>query len=87
MRSNPKVQVLTPNDPAMHAGLTSFRIRGIVSEADKVALRKVLLDRYRIMTVERAGPWRGACIRITPSFINTPQDMDRLVQAIAALSS
>ena len=86
VRSNPKVQVLTPNDPAMHAGLTSFRIKGVVSEADNVALRKVLLDRYRIMTVERAGPWRGACIRITPSFINTPQDMDRLVQAITALS-
>ena len=87
VRSNPKVQVLTPNDPAMHAGLTSFRIKGVVSEADNVALRKVLLDRYRIMTVERAGPWRGACIRITPSFINTPQDMDRLVQAITALSA
>ncbi len=87
VRANPKVQVLTPDDPAMHAGLTSFRIKGIVSEADNVALRKLLLERYKILTVERAGPWRGACIRVTPSFINTPQDMDRLVQAITALSA
>jgi selenocysteine lyase/cysteine desulfurase len=86
VRANPKVQVLTPNDPAMHAGLTSFRLEGYVSDADYVALRKTLLDRFKIVTVERTGPWRGACIRVTPSFINTPQDMDRLVQAIAVLS-
>ena len=73
VRANPKVQVLTPSDPAMHAGLTSFRIKGIVSEADNVTLRKTLMQRYKIMTVERAGPWRGACIRVTPSFINTPK--------------
>jgi selenocysteine lyase/cysteine desulfurase len=87
VRSNPKVQVLTPNDPTMHAGLTSFRIKGVTSEADNVALRKTLLERHKIMTVERAGPWKGACIRVTPSFINTPEDMDRLVRAIGALTA
>jgi selenocysteine lyase/cysteine desulfurase len=86
VRDNPRVQVLTPDDPAMHAGLTSFRIKDVTSEADNVALRKTLLERYRIMTVERAGPWRGACIRVTPSFINAPQDLDRLVAAITALA-
>ena len=87
VRPNPKVQVLTPNDPTMHAGLTSFRIKGYASDADYVALRKTLLGRFRIMTVERTGPWRGACIRVTPSFINTPQDLDRLVEAITTLSA
>jgi selenocysteine lyase/cysteine desulfurase len=86
VRDNPRVQVLTPDDPAMHAGLTSVRIKDVTSEADNVALRKTLLERYRIMTVERAGPWRGACIRVTPSFINAPQDLDRLVAAITALA-
>ena len=79
--------MLTPNDPTMHAGLTSFRIKGIVTEADNVTLRKVLLDRYRILTVERAGPWKGACIRVTPSFINTPNDMAKLVKAIGELTA
>jgi len=87
VRANPRVQVLTPDDPTMHAGLTSLRIKGITSEADNVALRKTLLDRYKILTVERAGPWKGACIRVTPSFINTPQDMDRLVKAIGELAA
>ena len=87
VRANPKVEVLTPADPALHAGLTSFRIKGVTSEADNVALRKTLLQRYRIMTVERAGLARGACIRVTPSFINTPDDVDRLVHAIGALTA
>ncbi|MGZ3273232.1 MAG: aminotransferase class V-fold PLP-dependent enzyme [Caulobacteraceae bacterium] len=87
VREHPKVQVLTPNDPAMHAGLTSFRIRGVTSEADNVALRKVLLDRYRILTVERAGPAKGACIRVTPSFVNSPEDVHRLTRAIHELTT
>ena len=86
VRYHPRVEVLTPNDPAMHAGLTSFRIKGITSEADNVALRRTLLERFKILTVERAGPWRGACIRVTPSFINTPEDVGRLVRAIHELT-
>jgi selenocysteine lyase/cysteine desulfurase len=86
IRGHPNVDVLTPNEPTMHAGLTSFRIKGITSEADNVKLRKVLLDQYRILTVERAGPWRGACIRVTPSFVNTPDDVGRLIKAIKALA-
>lgn len=87
LRGHPSVDVLTPNDPTMHAGLTSFRIHGITSEADNVKLRKVLLDKYRILTVERAGLWKGACIRVTPSFVNTPEDLDRLVGAIRQLAA
>ncbi len=87
IRGHPKVDVLTPNDPTMHAGLTSFRIHGITSEADNVKLRKVLLDKYRILTVERAGPWRGAVIRVTPSFVNKPEDLEGLVKAIRELAA
>jgi selenocysteine lyase/cysteine desulfurase len=82
IRGHPKVDVLTPNDPTMHAGLTSLRIKGITSNADNVKLRKLLLDKYKVMTVERDGPAKGACIRITPSFVNSPKDTDRLVAAI-----
>ncbi len=87
VRDHPKVQVLTPNDPAMHAGLTSFRLAGVTSEADNVKLRKTLLERYRILTVERAGPAKGACIRVTPSFVNNPDDVRRLISAIHELTS
>jgi isopenicillin-N epimerase len=87
IRGHPRVDILTPDDPTMHAGLTSFRIHGVTSEADNVKLRKVLLDKYRILTVERAGPWRGACIRVTPSFVNKPEDLGRLVKAIRELAA
>jgi selenocysteine lyase/cysteine desulfurase len=87
VRDHPKVQVLTPNDPMMHAGLTSFRIKGVTSEADNVALKKVLLERYKILTVERAGPAKGACIRVTPSFVNAPEDVHRLTKAIHELTT
>ena len=87
VRPSPRVEVLTPPDPALHAGLTSFRIKGVYSEADNLKLKQALWDRYKIMTVERAGLARGTCIRVTPSFINTPADMDRLVKAIGELSA
>ena len=87
IRGHPKVDVLTPTDATMHAGLTSFRIKGITSEADNVKLRQLLLDRYKILTVERAGPWKGAVIRVTPSFVNAPADLDRLVRAIREIAA
>jgi len=82
VRGVPDIEVLTPNDPTLHAGITSFRLAGKTTPAQNVALRKALFDRYRIFTVERAGPARGACIRVTPSFVNSAADMDALVAAL-----
>lgn len=76
------VEVLTPDDPGLHAGITSFRLAGRTGLADNAALRKDLFQRERIFTVERDGPSQGACVRVTPSFWNTPADMDRLAAAI-----
>ena len=86
LRANAAVEVLTPNDPALHAGITSFRIKGKGSETEVLALKKALFDRYRLFTVERFGPAKGACIRVSPSFINTPDDSDQLVAAVTALA-
>ncbi|MEI9889891.1 MAG: aminotransferase class V-fold PLP-dependent enzyme [Caulobacteraceae bacterium] len=61
--------------------------QGIVTEADNVILRQTLLTRYKILTVERAGPAMGACIRVTPSFVNGPEDVQRLVAAIGELTA
>ena len=38
------------------------------------------------MTIERDGPAKGACIRVTPSFVNGPEDVQRLVAAIHELT-
>jgi selenocysteine lyase/cysteine desulfurase len=82
LRDEPRIEILTPSDPALHAGITSFRIKGKTSFADNVALRKSLFDRHRVFTIERAGPAKGACVRVSPSFINDSDDMDRLVVAL-----
>jgi len=85
VRDDPRIQVLTPDDPALHAGITSFRIAGRTSPADNVAVRKALFERHRIFTVERPGPAKGACVRVTPSFVNTAADVDALAAALKAL--
>jgi selenocysteine lyase/cysteine desulfurase len=87
VRGRPGIEVLTPNDPAMHAGITSFRLTGVTAMADNEKLRHALFDRWKIFTIERAGPAKGACIRVTPSFVNTTDDVDRLVTALELLRS
>lgn len=76
------VQVLTPDDPALHAGITSFRLAALPRMEDAVAVRKTLFARHRIFTVERGGPAKGACVRVTPSFVNGPADVDALAKAL-----
>ncbi len=86
VRANPAIEVLTPNDPALHAGITSFRIKGKTTPAENMAFRKLLFDRHKVFTVERLGPARGACIRVSPSFINSVDDVDVLVKALTDLT-
>jgi selenocysteine lyase/cysteine desulfurase len=87
LRDDRRFEILTPDDPSMHGGITSFRIRGRTSPGDNVALRKALFERHGIFTVERLGPARGACVRISPSFINDTVQIDRLVKALRDLAT
>jgi selenocysteine lyase/cysteine desulfurase len=86
VRGVPGIEVLTPNDPALHAGITSFRIAGQTSPAQATAVKKALFERYKIFTVERTGPAKGACIRVTPSFVNNVGHVDALAAALRELA-
>jgi isopenicillin-N epimerase len=86
VRGQSGIEILTPDDPALHAGITSFRLSGRTSLADNQALRKQLFESHRIFTVERSGPAKGACIRVTPSLINTAADVDALAGALGSLA-
>jgi len=86
LRGDPRFEILTPDDPAMHGGITSFRIKGRTSPADNLALRRALFDRHRIFTVERYGVAKGACVRVSPSFVNDVGQIDRLVAALKDLA-
>ena len=79
--------VLTPDDPHMVAGLTSFRLDGVVTtEANNVVMKRLATE-FGILTTRRTGPAAGDCIRVTPSFYNSPDDMLKLVNALAKITS
>ena len=86
VRDNPKIQVLTPDDPALHGAITSFRLAGLTSEAENKSVAKRLLDHYGIYTVHRTGVANGACVRVTPSLFNNPQQMDKLAKALLEIA-
>lgn len=80
------VEVLTPADPRLHAGITAFRLRGRTSAEDNVAVAKALLDEHRIFTVHRAGIAKGAAVRVTPALFNRMDQMDALTEALKVLA-
>lgn len=76
------IEVLTPPDPAMHGGITGFRITGRTSEADNEAIANHLFDRHGIFVVHKDGPDRGACVRVTPGLYTLREDVDRFGRAL-----
>jgi isopenicillin-N epimerase len=87
LREVKTLQILTPDDPRMYGALTSFRLTGKGTRQDNVALAALLRDKYRIMTVRRAGVAAGNCVRVTPSLYNTEDDMDRLTAALTEIAA
>lgn len=80
------LDILTPADERMHAGITSFRFRGKTSVEDNKDIAARLLEEHRVYTVHRTGVAAGACVRVTPSIYNSEADMARLVNALRDVS-
>jgi selenocysteine lyase/cysteine desulfurase len=76
------VQVLTPDDPRLYAGITSLRLTGRSGKAEVQALALRLRERHGIFTVQRGGLASGDCLRITPALFTKPAEVQRLVQAL-----
>jgi len=86
LRAVKGIEILTPADPRLHGGITSFRLTGKVFAADNIAIAKRLLDEFRIFTVHRTGVAGGSCVRVTPALFTTPQHIDALVTALRVLA-
>ena len=80
------VEVLTPDDPRLHAGITSFRLTGKTTPEDNIAVSKRLLDEFNIFTVHRVGVAAGACVRVTPALYNSPDDVMALAKALKVVN-
>ncbi len=85
-RKLPGLIVLTPDNPDMVAGLTSFRLDGVTSTEDNNALMKTLAEDYGVLTTRRTGPAAGDCIRVTPSFYNSADDVMKLAAALKKIT-
>jgi len=82
----PNLQVLTPEDPRLHAGITSIRLKGKTSRDDNLKLAARLREQFGIFTVRRGGVAVGDCVRISPALFTTQPDVERLVQALRAVA-
>ncbi|WP_321489241.1 aminotransferase class V-fold PLP-dependent enzyme [uncultured Hyphomonas sp.] len=85
MRGDDRIEILTPSDPRLHAAITSFRFKGKTSVDDNKAIVKALVEQHGIFTVHRSDVAKGACIRVTPTLYNTPDQCLQLVKALRSL--
>ncbi|TMH06134.1 MAG: aminotransferase class V-fold PLP-dependent enzyme [Betaproteobacteria bacterium] len=85
-RMLPNIDVLTPDDATMVAGITAFRLRGHTSAADNDAIVSTLLKQHGVYTVRRTGPAAGDCVRVTPALHTTRADLERLLCGLRALT-
>lgn len=81
-RALPGVEILTPDEPGMSAGITSFRLAGQGDKDAVQALMVKLRDTHKVLTVRRAGVTKGQCLRVAPALYSSEADMDRLVVAL-----
>ncbi|WP_210643188.1 aminotransferase class V-fold PLP-dependent enzyme [Pseudomonas sp. Tri1] len=82
VREVPGIEVMTPDDPNLYCGITSMRF---TAHTDQQAMADRLLDDYGIFTVVRHTSV-GPCIRITPGLTTLASDIERLTEALIALS-
>lgn len=86
LRDHPRIEILTPTDPSLSAGITSFRIKGQTSAAENIALARTLWDKHRIFVVQRDGVASGACVRVTPAVYTLESEVSALADAIELIA-
>lgn len=84
LRDVPEVEICVPDDPARYCTITSFRLKGMRTDAQAQLLQKRLFEKYRVHTVWRAGVAKGAVIRVTPGLYTLPANVDALATALRA---
>ena len=84
VREIKSIEILTPNDPLLYGGITSFRIKGTESAA---WVQKTLVQKYGILTAARTGIAKGDAVRVTPALYTTEADLDRLARALTEIGA
>ena len=79
------VQILTPGTPSRSFGFSSFAIDGVPSREVEERMRR----QHKILVQDKASrPFRPVdnAVRVSPQPYTTPQELDRLVRAIAEIA-
>ncbi|MFI6503457.1 aminotransferase class V-fold PLP-dependent enzyme [Nonomuraea typhae] len=76
----PHVRLATPVSPELSAGLVCMSVDGFAGPREAVAR---LLDRHRI--VASSTPYRESLLRFGTTIMNTPEQVDQAIKAMAAL--
>jgi selenocysteine lyase/cysteine desulfurase len=84
VRDLPNVDICVPDDPARYCAITSFRLKGMDTDAKAQAVQARLFERHRVHTVWRGAVAKGPVIRVTPGLYTTPRDVDALATALHA---
>jgi selenocysteine lyase/cysteine desulfurase len=74
-----KVRLVTPQSPALSAGLVCFEVEG----RDPFDVVERLYARARV--VASVTPYATRYVRLGPSILNTPAEVDRVVRAMASV--
>ena len=79
LAANPRVRLRTPLDERLSSGLVCFELRDLAAR-DAVARLRAEHD-----VVLSVTPYRTEYVRAGPSILNTPEEVDRLLDAIHSL--
>ena len=82
MIDDPRVEILTPQDKRMYAGITSFRFRAMTADEDYGKLHRTLLSKYKINASPYGGMRRGGAIRVSPHLYCSLDNMDTFAAAL-----
>ena len=86
VRDVANVEIWVPDDPARYCAITSFRLKGMTTDAAAQRVQKQLFDNDRVHTIWRTGVEKGPVIRVTPGLYTTNADVDALAAALRAES-
>ncbi|MGH8026945.1 MAG: aminotransferase class V-fold PLP-dependent enzyme [Pseudoxanthomonas sp.] len=79
LAGNPRVKIHTPKSGDLSAGLVSFEVEGV----KPVDVVKQLLARN---IVASTSPYAITYVRLAPSLVNTPEEVERAVRAVREIS-
>jgi selenocysteine lyase/cysteine desulfurase len=76
----PHVRLVTPRDPRLSAGVVSFDVDGLSAGQAVSALRQ-----RRV--IASAAPYAVEHVRLTPSLMNSPAEVELALAQVRALAS